>query len=65
MADDGDGKIDPKAQHELNLMTEAMRDCKIKKAGQGDLTCLMERCDGTPFVAVSYTHLTLPTIYSV
>ena len=50
MADDGDGKIDPKAQHELNLMTEAMRDCKIKKAGQGDLTCLMERCDGTPFV---------------
>ena len=34
---DGDGKIDPKAQHELNLMTEAMRDCKIKKAGQKEV----------------------------
>ena len=42
--------MDPRAQHEMNLMTETLRTCKLKKAGMGDLTCLMERCDGKPFV---------------
>lgn len=46
-----DGEGHSAAQNgEMLAMNKAMVGCKVTKGGKGDVLCLMERCDGKPFV---------------
>ena len=65
MSEDGKSAKSPKVEGQMAEAIEDFADFQLHVRGRAEATVRGYRADLRDLAPVSYTHLTLPTIYSV